>query len=242
MMKYLKLAIQFLTIIPVKIKGGISDQDMRKSFLFFPVAGLLIGWILCCVLLWLNFLPSLFHAGVLLAVSVILTGALHLDGFADTCDGLSGMWEKEKALEIMRDSHIGAMGVVGIGVILILKFSLFFHVADRFFWQSLLCMGAVSRWAQVFSCLNTRYPRSKGKAKIFIEQVNIKDVVISGLGVFIFCIVLLGAGKAILVFAITLGIVILFKRYVTKKIGGMTGDTIGAVNELVEIAVLLTVL
>lgn len=238
-MKHLKLAIQFLTIIPVKIKGEISNQDLGKTLVFFPLVGLLIGWILCCGLVWFSFLPPLIHAAVLLAISVVITGALHLDGFADSCDGLYGMWNKEKALEIMKDSNIGAMGVVGLIVVLILKFSLFFQITKGFLWQPLLCMGAVSRWAQIFSFLNTKYPRKEGKAKILIEQANIKNVMISGIGVFLLCVVLLGILKALIVFGITSSVVFVFKKFVEKKISGMTGDTIGTVNEIAEITVLL---
>ncbi|MCP4650505.1 MAG: adenosylcobinamide-GDP ribazoletransferase [PVC group bacterium] len=237
MFKHFLLAVQFLTIIPIKIKGKVTDRDIGKSLLFFSVVGLLIGWVLVCVLGLFSFLPSLVLGAILLITNIVITGALHLDGVADTCDGLYGMQPKEKALEIMRDSRVGAMGVVGLICLLLLKFSLFFVIADSILWKALFCMGIFSRWAQAFVCFKSAYPRKEGKAKIFIENAGRNDVLVGGyLTAFIF--LLLSGIKGIVVLLLALGCVVGFKYYVKKRIGGMTGDTIGAVSELAEVAVL----
>ncbi|MFH2137371.1 MAG: adenosylcobinamide-GDP ribazoletransferase [Candidatus Omnitrophota bacterium] len=240
-MKHFLLALQFLTIIPVKIRGTVSDKDISRSLLFFPIAGALIGWILCCVLGLLSFLPQIVLAAVLLAANSVITGGLHLDGFADTCDGLCGTHSAEKSLEIMRDSRVGAMGLIGIVCLLVLKFSLLTAVAGLLMWKTLICMGMISRWMQVFACYSGDYPRKEGKAKLFVGSVLLKDLAAGGTIVFMLTALLCGI-KGVMGFVFTFACVFVFKLFVRKKISGMTGDTIGAASEIAEVIILLSAL
>jgi len=237
-MKSFFLALQFLTVIPLQIKGQIDDEDFGKSLLYFPLVGLILGGILAISIYIFRMFPPLVMAALLITVSIFLTGGLHLDGFSDTCDGLYGFHLPEKRLEIMRDSRTGVMGVIGLVCLLILKFSLLAHIPFASLWKVLVMMTVFSRWAQVIACYGSKYPRQEGKARLFIEQARLHYVVTGGLLVF-FLFLLLAPGKGLIVFFGALIIVSLFIKYIRKKIGGMTGDTIGATNEIAEVAALL---
>jgi adenosylcobinamide-GDP ribazoletransferase len=177
---------------------------------------------------------------VILIVSAFITGALHLDGFADTCDGFYGSKSKEEILEIMRDPRIGVMGVVGITLLLLLKFSLIISIPRDALWRSLVLACCFSRWAQATSCLMP-YAHKGGKAGIFIRYARKKDIVIAGLFTMLVSGTLFGL-RGIVIFFTSLIPTLLFIRYAKAKIGGMTGDTIGAVNEIAEANALLFIL
>ena len=204
----------------------------------FPFVGALIGMALSSGIFLFGFLPQPVVAALILAGSAIITGGMHLDGFADTCDGLAGFTTREKALEIMRDSRIGAMAGIGIAILLILKFSMLSSLAQGVMWKYLVLMAAFARWAQVLSCFLSRYSRQEGKAKYFIEYANWSSLIIGGVFVLMLFILLFGI-KGFSLFLAPLLVTWLSINYINSKIGGMTGDTIGAINEIAEISVLL---
>lgn len=236
-MKPFLIALQFLTIFPIKIKTEIKPEDFGKSLLFFPLVGLIIGLVMFYAAFAFNLLPALMQGSLLILLEIILTGGLHIDGFADTCDGFYGFRSREKALEIMRDSHSGVMAIIGVACLLLLKFSLFVSMPITVLCKTLIAMCVFSRWAQVLACYKTAYPRQDGKAKPFIEHVRFKDVFSAGVFVFILFISLLRL-KGIIIFVLAFALILAFKQYVQKRIGGMTGDTIGATNEIAEAGVL----
>lgn len=231
-------ALQFLTILPIKIKPQISREELGKSLLWFPSVGALIGFILGLSALLFSFLPQIAIACLILIESVIITGGMHLDGFADTCDGLYGFTNKEKALNIMQESRIGSMAAIGVTLLLLLKFSLFASIEKEILWRYLIAMMSFSRWAQVLSCFLFKYAREEGKAKCFIEYADKRKLSVSA--IFVFGLFLLFFGvKGPVLFLAPLVPVWIAANYINKKIGGMTGDTIGAVNEIAEVGVLL---
>jgi adenosylcobinamide-GDP ribazoletransferase len=239
-MKHLRIALQFLTALPFKIQAEIKDEDYAKSLIYFPVVGIFIGTILAIVALGYLFLPLSLVAAILLVVSTGISAALHLDGFADTCDGFYGAKAKEEILKIMRDPRIGVMGVIGISLLLLLKFSLLVSIPRATLWRALILMGCFSRWLQAVSCL-LPYAREEGKARLFIQYARKKDIMIAGL-VTLFVSCALFALKGVFIFFTALIPAILFMRYAKAKIGGMTGDTIGAVNEIAEASTLFSTL
>ena len=240
-MKRFLIDLQFLTLLPIKIKSEIKEDDFGRSLLYFPIIGLLIGILLSLILFLFSFLPNSVLSAVILIVAITVTGGIHLDGFADTCDGFYGDKPKEKILEIMRDSRIGVMGVIGIVTLLLLKFTLIVSIPRDFLWRSLILMATFSRWSQGLACLVSKYARSEGKAKFFIEYANRKDIIAGSL--FTVALFLLMAKlKGILIFALALLCLLLFIRYIKRKIGGMTGDTIGATSEIAEALILFFVL
>lgn len=232
------IALQFLTILPVKVKSKIMGEDFGKSLLYFPIIGALIGVILAVAAVFFGFLPNMVKAVLILITSVILTGGIHLDGFADTCDGFYGNRPKEKVLEIMRDSRIGVMAVAGLVTLLLLKFSLIASLPNEVLWKALIVMAVFSRWTQGLACGNSVYARKEGKAKYFIEYASKRDVFIGGLFSLALFILLMQI-KGIILFLVSAPMIFLFLQYIKKKIGGMTGDTIGAASEVAEVLILL---
>jgi len=236
-MKEFFVALQFLTALPIKIREEIKPEEFGKSLLYFPLVGALIGIVLSYLSKALIFLPNLVKSILILLTSVFITGGIHLDGFVDFCDGFSGGKTKQKILEIMRDSRIGAMGACGITAILLLKFSLFASISPVLLWKSLIMMTTFSRWSQCLACYLSKYAREDGKAKFFIEYVSFREVIIGGLfTIALFC--LLESLRGLFLFVLAFILTFLFMNLIKKKIDGMTGDTLGAINEIAEVGIL----
>jgi adenosylcobinamide-GDP ribazoletransferase len=236
-MKKFLIALQFLTVFPVKIKSEIKEKDFGVSLLYFPLVGLLMGILLSLGALSFSFLPTLVKSTMILILSIFITGGIHLDGFADTCDGFCASKSREEILNIMRDSRIGVMGATGIGCLLLFKFSLLAGIPQKFLWKSLVMTLTFARWSQVIACYRSKYARRDGKAGLFIKYANRKALLIGGL-VTLAVFLVIAQSKGLVLFILSLIPVFLSINFIQKKIGGMTGDTIGAVNEIAECAVL----
>ncbi len=241
-MKSLLLALQFLTIIPVRVRD-IETNKISESMIFFPLVGLLLGLILVSVNKWLHFLNlQQYSINIILVVSlIILTGGIHLDGLADTADAFLSRKNKEEMLKIMRDSQIGAMGALSLISILLLKIALIssFNVFLKI--AALLLMCVLSRWAMVWLMFLFPYAREEGKAKIFINGINFRIFLLATVITFI-CVILVWQLKGILVMGMTAISGYLIGKFIKRKLGGITGDTLGAINEIVEIIVLFSLL
>jgi adenosylcobinamide-GDP ribazoletransferase len=236
-MKQFLIALQFLTILPVKI-SEIKEKDFGKSLVYFPIVGMLIGLVLVLSLFVFSFLPPLVYAALILVISIIITGGVHLDGIADTCDGFYGSKPKEEILEIMRDSHIGTMGVIGVACLLLLKFTILTGIPREALWKSLIMMTVFARWTQGLASLLSNYARQNGKAKYFIEYADKRGVFMGGLFT-LALFLLLASFKGFILFIISLIPIFLFISYIKRRISGMTGDTIGATSEIAEVLILL---
>ncbi|UCD15202.1 MAG: adenosylcobinamide-GDP ribazoletransferase [Candidatus Omnitrophota bacterium] len=237
-MKYFLIALQFLTILPVKIKAKIEDKDFGKSLLYFPAVGLIIGVILSITAFFFSRFAPFLSVAVILVVSVVLTGGIHLDGFADTCDGFYASHSKEQTLKIMRDSRIGVMGVIGIVCVFLLKFALLSSFSPALLWRAVIIMAVFSRWALSFACSLSKYARQKGKAEFFIKYADKRAVLAGGIFTLATFLIFIGT-KGVTVFILSWIFVFLFVKYSEKKIGGITGDILGAVNEIGEVSTLL---
>ena len=239
-MKSLWLAIQFLTTIPINIKYK-DEKELPHALIFFPFVGLLLGLILAGinhVLFILNF--NDFISNVVLVISLILlTGGIHLDGLADTFDALASRKNKEEMLEIMRDSHIGVMGVLSIVSILLLKISVLSSLSPSLKIISLILMCVLSRWALVLAMFLFPYARPEGKAKIFMQGINFK-IFSYATTMALCCVIIIGQLKGLCVSGIIVVGVYGIGKLISKKINGITGDTLGAINELTEVLVLLS--
>ncbi len=231
------IALQFLTSLPIYIKSEIKDKDFGASLLYFPLVGSLIGLILAGSAFLLSSLPPFLKSALILLFSIIITGGIHLDGFADTCDGFYGNKPKEKILEIMRGSRIGTMGVTGITMLLLLKFSLLISISQENLWKLLILTLVFSRWVQIWACFSSCYAREDGKARYFIEYAGYKEIIpgtIFSLVIFWGILRL----KGVILFVIAMLPIFLFINYIKRRLGGMTGDTIGAINEIAEVVLL----
>lgn len=237
-MRHFLIALQFLTIFPIRLKA-VEEREFGKSLAYFPLVGTVIGLILALSLYLLSqILPDIVACLLVLIILVVITGAIHLDGFADTCDGFCGSRPKDKVLEIMRDSHIGVMGAMGLILILLLKFSLFYSIPYFLLGKTLVIMTTLGRWFQVLACYLSNYAPDEGKGKYFVEYVKKRELIFSAL-FSLAVVVSVMSGKGIALFILAIIIMLPIIRYVKRRIGGMSGDTIGAVGEASEVLILL---
>jgi len=235
-------ALQFLTVVPFAAKSA-AGKKMANSLIFFPLAGLLIG----IVLAGLGALLSVLHfyeltAAIILVVALAaITGGLHLDGLSDTLDGLMCGKDRDKCLEVMRDPHSGAMGVIGIVCVFLLKIGLIFSLSPRARPDALILMCVLSRWSMVETMFLFPYARSEGKAKVFIEHISGRQfrwatAIAAAIAVLAWQV------KGLLIFAAAGSFAWLFSKMVSRKLGGITGDTLGAQCELTEVAALFFII
>ncbi len=241
-MKPFLLALQFLTIIPVQI-NKVKTRHIASSVAYFPLIGIFLG---SCLII-INFIlqRSGFNAltvdTLLVVALIVLTGGLHMDGLADTCDALGSGSGREKMLEIMRDSRIGAMGVLGIICVIVSKISLL-NSMDQFLKPyALLLMCVLSRWGMVLEMLSFRYARQEGKAKDYIEGADLKFFVLATTITFV-TVLAAGGARSIIAMAVVALAVFLLGLFFSKKFGGITGDTIGAGNEITELVSLVAII
>ncbi len=236
----LLLAIQFLTIIPLKIKG-FDKRKASLSLICFPLVGLLLGALLCVVgnLLFVFGFRQLSINAIMIVLLIVLTGGIHLDGLSDTFDALLSNKDKTEMLSIMRDSRAGVMGVLSVVSIIILKIVLLFSLPMAYQKSGLLLMCVLSRWAMVLSMFYFPYARLEGKARIFIGGINWKILLASSAVALVSVLVVWGL-KAFIIFILVALFTLLFGKFISRKLGGITGDTLGATNELAEVIVLLS--
>jgi adenosylcobinamide-GDP ribazoletransferase len=235
--KRLLLALQFLTIVPVGVRSEITPEDLGGSLRYFPLVGLFLGLVLAAAARFLGFLPPSVVAVSVLILSIALTGGLHLDGFADTCDGFGGLRPRERVLEIMRDSHVGVMGVAGVFCLLAMKGVLIASMPPKVLWRLLILMMVLSRWSQVLVCCTSSYARAEGKAKHFVDDAGCKDLLAASIFTAV-VILFLARWRGLLVLFLSLIPLLLFLVYGKRRIGGVTGDIVGAASEITEVAVL----
>jgi adenosylcobinamide-GDP ribazoletransferase len=234
------LALSFLTVLPIKINYLASDEQMERTLFFYPVVGTTLGIILVAVS-WLGHYLQLGIAADTLTVItlVVLTGGLHLDGLMDTADGVMSGKEREKKLEIMKDSRVGAMGVIACVAVLILKITLLSVLPLSLKFRALILAPAAGRWAFVYGITSFPYARLKpGLGSIYSKKK--KEIIL-----FITTVILVLTGfvllkwQGLIIVAATLGFLFLLNRGFMKILGGVTGDTYGATGELAETWVLL---
>ena len=232
-------ALQFLTILP--IKRDFTSEQIGRATAWFPVVGLIIGAILGGLHYLLDlFLPAALVNGLLLAVLVVLSGGLHLDGLADTVDGLAGHRTPERRLEIMHDSRIGAIGAVGLFLFLIIEYIALISIPDRYLAFTFLLAPTVSRWSMVYAIFSYPYARPEGLGKAFKQGVRWQEFLIATFVAVVLAVILFQIAGLVIV-VITLLIVTLAALYFKRQLRGLTGDTYGAINEIAFIAVLLTI-
>lgn len=241
-MKSFILTLQFLTRIPINISVDVKEEDFIKGVMFFPIVGLIVGIIniiiyrLCSLIMP----PQAAIVGTVLS-NILITGALHIDGLADTCDGIFSSRSRERMLEIMKDSRIGTNGAVAVFFDLALRIVLLLSINETHIIKTLIISPILSRTIMVVLMHYSVYARTEGGlGNIFIGKIGLKDTISTVIIAAIISSTLFGY-KAILVMVLNLIIMIIYKSYIFKKIGGMTGDTLGAGNEISELLVILTI-
>ncbi len=234
-MKSLIFAVRFLTVLPL----GFKYNKDKNSTIFFPVAGLLLGIILAIAnSLLADIIPEFLLNVILVVLLVILTGGLHLDGLADTIDGFYAGKDRDDVLRIMRDSHIGSMGVIGLICVVLLKIGFLQAVSSSVKFKALLIMPVLSRWSMVFALFLFDYAREQGKAKDFFTGLTWKKFFLSTLVAVIITYFVFEFKGLLLIFFVAFSTFI-FGKGIKIKISGLTGDTLGAINEVNEVLILL---
>jgi len=229
-------ALQFLTIIPVPGRAASSEWDMVRSMAYYPLIGLCIGLILVLANhLFAILLPHTVVAILLIIILVLITGALHLDGFSDTLDGLGSGKSREEVLRIMRDSHAGAFGVVGVTCLLILKFTLVAEIPEETLDRSLLLMTVLGRWCMVQASYRSAYARLEGGlAKRVVERMGKREYLISTILALVLAASLLGL-RGVFILGVNGLLGYSVRKYFHRRLGGITGDVLGATNEASEV-------
>jgi adenosylcobinamide-GDP ribazoletransferase len=233
--------LQFLTRIRLVTQVDCSQDSFRRSVKFFPIIGCLIGLLLSGIIYGLQLLgsgkiPSHVIACSLILIEILLTGALHCDGFMDTMDGIFSGRSRERMLEIMKDSRVGSFGVIAFCVFALMKYSFILDMDSSLLALAFLVMPIVGRLAIVMAVTLFPYARREGLGKSFSYHADRRTLYIAGLSAGVI-LALLGrlallSGLFGLIFAY------IFAEYVNKRLEGLTGDIYGAVNELTELAVL----
>jgi adenosylcobinamide-GDP ribazoletransferase len=239
-MKDFLQALSFLTILPFGKISPSEDKELARSMAFFPLAGLVIGLLLAigyCLLSLI--LPKPVTLWLTIGLLALLTRGLHLDGFADTIDGLACGGPKEKILEVMRDSRIGAFGVISLIFLIGAKYLALDKISPQSIPYSLMLMAVMGRNSMVLVCYRSPYARSdEGLGKPFTENLGSREIVLASASAFGIALLLMGV-KGVSVF-LGMGIFSLgYRAFFIKKLGGVTGDILGAADELAELLCLL---
>lgn len=236
----LSTAIRFLTLLPLAWGAEEDGDNFSKSIYFFPVVGVLIGSLgyLLASLLGL-FLPIAVVTACMLCFLAFISGCLHLDGLADSADGLFSSRPKEKALEIMKDSRVGAMGVVAIVFIMLAKYAALSSMTGKMLCLSIFFMPVVGRCTLVFIMAVQQYARKEGGlGTLFYSDKSKKAALLSMLIMLVLLTVLKPA--ALLALPLLLSVTIfVFIKWCNAKLGGATGDTLGAACEIAETVTVL---
>ena len=242
--RHFMLALSFLTRIPVRLKGDVSQQEIGQSMLFYPLVGLLIGFILWLLVQSLLFVvtgfPPQVLAAMVLTVWVLITGGLHLDGLADTADAwVGGQHSRSRTLEIMQDPYCGPIGVAAIVLLLLIKWSALAYLFKSGQSGFVLVIPLFSRTIILALFLSTDYVRESGLGSALLEQMPEQTQMWTVLTIsLLITLAIAGFWALLLVFVV----IYILRHMLLKRIGGMTGDTIGACVEIAEAVALIGVI
>lgn len=237
-MKPFFAALTFLT--PARVPAGWSggERELRAAPVFFPIIGVIIGGVAAAILFGLDHILPAFPASVF-AVLVMVAGSagLHADGLADTADGLLSSRPRERVLQIMRDSHIGTMGVLAVVAVLLLKVSLLTSVADPGRWRLVLLAPIAGRCGLLLVMSLFPYARAEGGLATVFRSGGARAVLLAAWAVVVVFVAgwLCASFRGLAVAAASVVLSLLFGWYTRRRIGGYTGDTLGATCEVVEV-------
>ena len=232
-------ALQFLTIAPPVVRRPFTVVEMGRAVGYFPLVGALLGGLLAELDRGLEgILPDGVSTALVLTAWVAITGALHLDGFLDACDGLFGGHTPESRLEILRDVHVGAFGVVGAVMLLLIKLAALVSLPVSRHIAALLLAPTLGRWGMTLAVVFFPYARPEGLGRAMKDHAGWREVAlatVTGLAVAWFAGGWLGLVALGLAGATTWAVA----RFVLARLPGLTGDVYGAISETVEVVILL---
>ncbi|SHN00933.1 adenosylcobinamide-GDP ribazoletransferase [Phytopseudomonas punonensis] len=230
------IALQFLTRLPVRLSGMPTPEQTGRSLLWYPLVGALIGGLLIGAAHLIEAAPIALQAALLLSLWVALTGALHLDGLADSADAwMGGFGDRERTLAIMKDPRSGPIAVVVLVLLLLLKFAALLALLEQGGHLMLLLAPVLGRGALLALFLSTPYVRAGGLGEALAGHLPRSTGIAVSAVTALVCLLLGG------IWAMLAAVAVFFwaRRMMTQRLGGTTGDTAGALLEVLECAVLL---
>ena len=270
-MKGFLLLLSFMTRIPMP-KIEYDEEKLGKSMKYFPVVGIIVGFILLFFCIIFNFiLKNISYSAVLplmiivvILTDLITTGALHLDGLADTFDGIFSYRSKHKMLEIMKDSRLGSNGALALILYFLLKFILLFSLtieSREGAIYAIMTYPVVARFCSVVSCASSPYARGSGMGKTFVDNTKTCGLIVATVITLLYIIGMIFMPfvlftnyslpiqiiiKSILIIVIIVALSALFayafSKLIERKIGGITGDTLGALLEISSLLYIVLIL
>lgn len=240
MIKPAIVAFLFFSRLPMPRIETISAQDNGRALLFLPLVGLAIGIIIYTAAHLLNSqINSEILAALLLALWCALTGGLHLDGLADSADAWLSGANKDRSLEIMKDPRCGTAAIVTLICVLLVKFTAISAILENGQHWYLILIPVLGRTSALVLFLTTPYARTQGLSKDFSEYAPSSLIRILVFTIIAITAISLGLSSALLVAAISAVIFYAMRRLMLKRLGGSTGDTSGALIEVVEAGILI---
>ena len=228
-------ALQFLTLIPVRLSGMPDGATQARALLYYPLVGALIGLGLLLLALGVQGLPTGLAAALILLVWTGVTGGLHLDGLADSADGwMGGLGDRERTLKIMKDPHLGASGALALLLLLLLKWSAISALLDGGLLWPLLLAPLAGRGAALLLLASTPYARSEGIASAMLPGLQRRHAIAVG-GVVVVVLTLYSVWLPLCLLLAGYGL----RTLMLRRLGGTTGDTAGALIELTEALLLI---
>jgi adenosylcobinamide-GDP ribazoletransferase len=236
-------AVQFLLISPAFIRRPFTAKELGASVGYYPLVGALLGGLLIGAdwLIGLVF-PMLLRSALVLALWVLLTGALHLDGFLDACDGLLGGFTAERRLEIMRDERVGAYALAGGILLLLIQFSALSTLASGRL-AALILAPVVGRWGISMALIAYPYARQNGLGREIKDNARRPQLLVATVFTILAGLVtawIYPPSATLVALAVAFLVLLGALHFTLKRIPGLTGDTYGAINLLIETSVLLS--
>ena len=234
------LMIQVLTRIPINKSLPCEEDDFKRGSNFFVIVGLIIGLIQFLVFSILSkFLNREISVIFIIIIDIIITGGFHIDGFGDTCDGFFATKGKDKIIDIMKDSRIGTFACIGIVMELLIKFIGYTSVLNLYSSYIIILLPMISRASIILISYIGRAAKENGSGNLFINTVGIAQVFTNYVIFSLIAFFLIGISKLLVILFTSIIITILFNKYCNSKINGITGDSLGAINELVVLVLLI---
>ena len=234
------LAVRFLTIVPVSRRGHAGLEDLGRAAPWFPVVGAGLGLALAAIdTLAIRVFPPVLAAVLTVSAWTLLTGGLHLDGLADCLDGLAGH-DPAARRAIMSDSRIGAFGAMGLALFLMLQFAALGELPLAMRWRALVTAPVIARATPAVLGRLFRPARAEGQGALFCAGLG-RAAVPAAMAVAIVVAVAVLGGLGLVALAVGVGAAVVIGAFLSRRLGGVTGDVLGAGVQLTELAVLLTV-
>ena len=240
--------LQFLTRIPIRVDIGFDDE-FHKTMYYFPLVGFVLGILYFIIGLVSSLVFDSYITSVNILIStVVLTGGLHLDGVGDTFDGIYSYRDKERILEIMKDSRLGTNAMLSILFLILIKLGLIYSIVESHNLYNLIFMPVFARMAIVIACYKSKSPRENGMGNVFIGKPTLSMILVGLVYTLIFigfiCSILFNLSTINIIKIISfIPVMIIFTRcfveYIYSKIDGITGDILGCTCELVEVLYLI---